>query len=329
MSPSTTRRRLLAAPAAFLLAPTLAPMLARAEDYPSRPIRIVVPYSAGGSSDAPMRVIAEQIARQFGQGVVVENKPGQGGIIGADVVAHSAPDGYTLLLCSNPQTISATLYTRLTFDPIEAFAPISLFSREPSVLVVHPSFPAKNLREFIAYVKANPGKVNFASSGNGSAQHLFTTNFLSEAGLQMTHVPYRGSAQAVTDLIGGQVPMAMPGLAAMVPHIQAGRLRPLAMSGAKRSPLLPDVPTFAESGFPGSTAYVWNGLVAPKGTPAEVIDRLNKELKIALTAPAVKAYMDKAAVEVITSTPTEFQSFLRDEKVRSAKTIKEAGLHID
>jgi tripartite-type tricarboxylate transporter receptor subunit TctC len=325
MSLSLTRRRLLAAPAVLCLGP----LLAQAADYPTRPLRIIVPYSAGGSSDAPMRAIAEQLSRQLGQACIVENKPGQGAMIGAEYVAHSAPDGYTLLLGSNPQTISASLYSRLTFDPVEDFAPISLFDREPSVLVVHPSFPARNLQEFIAYVKAHPGKINYASSGNGSAQHLFTAQFLAEADLKMAHVPYRGSAQAVTDVIGGQVPVAMPGLAAMVAHIQGGRLRALATSGGKRSPLLPEVPTFAESGYPGATAYVWNGLLAPKGTPPEVIDRLGKELKTALAAPPVKAFMDKAAVEVITDTPAAFLAFLREEKQRSARVIKEAGLHID
>jgi tripartite-type tricarboxylate transporter receptor subunit TctC len=325
MKPNLNRRQVLAATAAA----TLAPSLAWAQEYPSRPIRIVVPYSAGGASDAPMRVIAQELSKQLGQGVVVENKPGQGAMIGSEMVARAAPDGYTLLLASNPQAISANLYEKLSFDPLEDFAPISLFSREPSVLVVNPGLPVYTLKEFIEYVRARPGQVNYASSGNGSAQHLFTAMFLSAAGLKMTHVPYRGSAPAVQDVVAGQVPVTMPGLAAMIPHIRDKRLRPLATTGATRSPLLPDVPTLAESGFPGFSAYVWSGLMAPKGTPPAVVQRIHRELATAMRTPVVKAFMEKAAIEEIITTPAEMHAFMRQEKERSGKVIKETGVRVD
>jgi tripartite-type tricarboxylate transporter receptor subunit TctC len=302
---------------------------ARADDYPSRAIRIVVPYSAGGSSDAPMRVIAQEMAKQLGQAIIIENRPGQGAMLGSEYVSRAAPDGYTLLLASNPQAFGATLYSKLSFDPVEDFAAISLFGREPGVLVVNPNLPVKTLAEFIAYVKARPGQVDFASSGNGSAQHVFMAMFMSAAGLNMTHIPYRGSAQAVTDVVAGQVPVTLPGLAAMVPHIREHRLRALAVTGSSRSPLLPDVPTLAESGFPDISAYVWSGLVAPKGTPPAIIDRLNHELKVAMRSPTVTAFMNNASVETITDTPAEFQAFFREEKARSAKVIKDAGLGVD
>ena len=321
---SRARRGLVAALLAVISAPA-----ALAQEYPTHAIRIVVPYSAGGASDAPMRVIAQQLSKQLGQPFIIENKPGQGGMIGSEVVARAAPDGYTLLLGSNPQVISASLYPHLTFDPVEDFAPISLYGREQSVLVVHPSFPAKNLQEFISYVKDRPGTLDFASSGNGSAQHLFTLMFLSRANLQMVHIPYRGSGPATTDLLGGQVKVAMPGLAAMMVHIKDGRLRPLAVTGSTRSPLLPEVPTLAESGFAGYSAYVWNGLLAPKGTPRPIIERLNRELIAALKAPAVKAFMTGAAMEALGTTPEEYGAFLREEKERSAQIIKETGLRID
>jgi tripartite-type tricarboxylate transporter receptor subunit TctC len=233
------------------------------------------------------------------------------------------------VLASNPQAISATLYKNLTFDPIDDFQGISLFSREPSVLVVNPSMPVHTVREFIDYVKARPGQVNYASSGNGSAQHLFTAMFLNAAGLKMVHVPYRGSAQAMQDVIGGQVLVAMPGLATMVPHIRQGRLRALATTGTTRSPLLPDVPTVAESGFPGFSAYVWSGLAAPKGTPPAIVDRLHRELVTAMASPTVKAFMEKAAIETVTDSPAEMQAFMREEKERMAKVIREAGVHVD
>jgi tripartite-type tricarboxylate transporter receptor subunit TctC len=323
------RRMLACAASLSILLAGFATPAARADDYPSRAIRVVVPYSAGGSSDAPMRVVAQQLAQQLGQALVVENRPGQGAMIGTEFVARSAPDGYTLLLASNPQAISASLYKNLGFDPVGDFAAISLFVREPSVLVVNPQLPVRTLKEFIDYVKARPGKIDYASSGNGSAQHLFTAMFLSAAGLEMMHIPYRGSAQAVTDVVAGQVMVAMPGLAAMMPHIRDKRLIPLAVTSEKRSPLLPDVPTLAESGFPGFSAYVWSGLAAPKGTPPAIIDRLNRELKTAMTAPAVKAYMDNASVEIVTDTPAEFQAFFQQEKVRAAKAIQDAGLKVD
>jgi tripartite-type tricarboxylate transporter receptor subunit TctC len=319
------RRFLCLAAAGLCLAPTLS----TAQDYPSRPIRVVVPYSAGGASDGPMRVIGQELAKQLGQGVVIENKPGQGAMIGSELVARAAPDGYTLLLASNPQAISPNLYANLSFDPVEDFAPISLFGREPSVLVVNPKLPVRTLREFIEYAKARPGQLNYASSGNGSAQHLFTAMLLSAAGLKMAHVPYRGSAQAVQDVVAGQVLVAMPGLATMMPHIRDKRLVPLAVSGATRSPLLPDVPTLAESGFPGFTAYVWSGLVAPTGTPPAIVERLHRELRTALRAPAVKAFMEKAAIEEVTTTPEEMHIFMRGERERSAKVIKEAGVQVD
>ncbi|HZQ60656.1 MAG TPA: tripartite tricarboxylate transporter substrate binding protein [Casimicrobiaceae bacterium] len=326
MSIFNMQRWLIGFAAAFFCVASLS---ASAQEYPSRPIRVVVPYSAGGASDGPMRVIAQELSKQLGQAVVVENRPGQGAMIGAEIVARAAPDGYTLLLTSNPQAISASLYSNLTFDPVEDFAPISLFGREPSVLVVNPKLPVHSVKEFIDYVKARPGQVDYASSGNGSAQHLFTAMFLSQAGLKMSHIPYKGSAQAVTDVIAGQVPVAMPGLAAMVPHIRSGKLRALATTGAVRSPLLPDVPTLIESGFPGFTAYVWSGLVAPKGTPPAIIDRLNRELNIAMHSPPVKTFMDNASIEIVTTTPAELLAFTREEKERAAKIIKEAGVRVD
>ena len=319
--------------AAILLAATaclaLCASVARAQDYPSRPVRVVVPFSPGGAVDGPMRVIAQELSKRLGQQVIVDNKPGAGATIGTDVVAKAAPDGYTLLLASQTNAISATLYPKLSYDPIEDFAPISLIGREPGVLVVHPSLPVKTFREFVAYVKERPGQIDYASSGNGSGQHLFVALLASMTGMKMNHVPYRGSGQATADLLGGQVQVSIPGTAGMVGHIKAGKLRALAVTGAKRSPQLPDVPTVMESGVPGYEAYVWMGLLAPKGTPAPIIDKLFRELTQVLATSEVKTYMASAGIEVVGSTPAEFGAFFRSEKELWAKVIRETGAKID
>jgi tripartite-type tricarboxylate transporter receptor subunit TctC len=303
----------------------LAAHAAQAQEYPSRPVRVIVPFSPGGAVDGPMRIIAQELSKRWGQQVVVDNRPGAGATIGSDVVAKSAPDGYTLLLASQTNAIAATLYRRLPYDPVEDFTTISLIGREPGVLVVNPSLPVKNLQEFVAYAKAHPGQVDYASSGNGSGQHLFMAMLASMTGMSLSHVPYKGSAQATTDLIGGQVMASIPGTAGMVGQIKTGKLRPLAVTGATRAPQLPDVPTVAESGVPGYEAYVWMGLMAPRGTPAIVIDRIYRDLKEVLATKEVKAFMDAAGIEIVGSTPGEFAAFFEQERTKWARIIRETG----
>jgi len=322
------RWRLVASSIALAL-PLAAALPAVAQDYPSRPVKVVVPFSPGGAVDGPMRVIAQELSRRLGEQVVVENKPGAGATIGADLVAKSPPDGYTLLLASQTIAISATLYPKLPFDPIEDFAPITLIGREPGVLVVNPALPVKTLQELIAYAKERPGQLDYASSGNGSGQHLFFALLASSTGIKVNHIPYKGSAQATTDLLGGQVMMSIPGTAGMVGHIKAGKLRALAVTGATRSTQLPDVPTVMESGVPGYEAYVWMGLLAPKGTPAPIVDKIQREVVATLAAPDVKSYMATAGIEVVGSTPAEFGRFFRSEKDLWAKVIRETGAKVD
>ncbi|MEO8484876.1 MAG: tripartite tricarboxylate transporter substrate binding protein [Betaproteobacteria bacterium] len=301
---------------------------ASAQDYPTRPVRIIVPFSPGGAVDGPTRIVAQKLSERLGQQMIVENKPGAGATLGAAEVAKAAPDGYTLLLASQTNAISASMYAKLPFDPVEDFAPVMLIGEEPGVLVVHPSFPAKTLDEFIAYVRANPGKVDYASSGNGSGQHLFAAMFASMAGLNMNHVPYKGSGQATADLLGGTVPVAIPGTAGMMGHIKAGKLRALATTGAKRAESLPEIPTIAER-LPGYEAYVWLGILAPKGTPQPIIDRLHRELTAVMASPDVKAFYAGHNLEIVASTPAAFDAFFRAEKTRWARVIRETGAKID
>jgi tripartite-type tricarboxylate transporter receptor subunit TctC len=313
----------------LLLAALPLPALAQPTDYPNRPIRIIVPFSPGGAVDGPMRAIAEQMGRRLKQQVIIENRPGAGATIGSEAVAKAPPDGYTLLLASQTNAISATLYGKLAFNPIDDFAGISLLGREPGVLVVHPSLPVNSVAELVALAKKEPSKLNYASSGNGSGQHLFMAMFASMSGIQLTHVPYKGSGQAVTDLLAGTVPMAMPGAAAMVKHIRAGKLRALATTGRARAAQLPEVPTLAESGLAGYEAYVWMGLLAPRGTPRPIVEQLQREAKAALATPEVTTYMSDAGIESVGSMPAEMDAFFREERDRWAKIVKETGAKID
>ena len=302
---------------------------AQAQDYPNRPIRVVVPFSAGGAVDGPMRAIAQELGKRLKQQVIIDNKPGAGATIGSEMVAKSPPDGYTLLLASQTNAISATLYSKLAFNPIDDFAPVSLLGREPGVLVAHPSVPVKSVADVVALAKAKPTELNYASSGNGSGQHLFMAMFTSMSNIKMTHVPYKGSGQATTDLLAGTVQLAVPGTQAMLKHIKDGKLRPLATTGVTRSPLLPDVPTLAESGLPGYSAYVWMGMLAPKGTPPAIVDRLYRELKATMATPEVKGFFNEAGIEIVGSTPAEFDTYFREERDRWARIVKETGAKID
>jgi len=303
----------------------IVPVTAAAQDYPNRPVRVVVPFSPGGAVDGPMRMIAQELGKRWNQQVVIDNKPGAGATIGTEMVAKAPPDGYTLLLASQTNAISASLYPKLSYDPIEDFTPISLIGREPGVLVVNPALPVKSFQEFVTYVKARPGQVDYASSGNGSGQHLFMAMLASMTGMKLSHVPYRGSGQATADLLGGQVMASIPGTAGMVGHIKGGKLRPLAVTGSKRSPQLPDVPTIAESGVPGYEAYVWMGLMAPKGTPAAVVDRINRDVLEVLQTNEVRGYMSTSGIEIVGSTPAEFGAFFRAERDQWAKVVRETG----
>ncbi|HEY1327683.1 MAG TPA: tripartite tricarboxylate transporter substrate binding protein [Casimicrobiaceae bacterium] len=300
-----------------------------ADDYPSHAVKIVVPFSPGGAVDGPTRFIAQELSKRLGQPVAVENKPGAGATIGSESVAKAAPDGYTLLLASQTNAISATLYRSLSYDPIEDFEPITLIGREPGVVVVNPSLPVKTFAEFVAYAKAHPGQLDYASSGNGSGQHLFAALLFSQLDLKLNHVPYRGSAQATTDLLGGRVAVAIPGTAGMVGHIRAGKLRALAVTGARRSPQLPDVPTLQESGVKDYEAYVWMGLLAPKGTPSGIVDRLYREVGEVLATQDAKAFMAHAGIEVVASTPAEFGRFFRAERDLWGRVVRETGAKID
>jgi tripartite-type tricarboxylate transporter receptor subunit TctC len=322
------RRAALTLGAAAAVLFSAGPVMAQA-DYPNKPIKVIVPFSPGGAVDGPMRAIAEQLGKRLKQQVTVENRPGAGSTIGSAEVAKAPADGYTLLLASQTNAISVSLYPKLAFNPVEDFVGISLLGREPGVLVVHPSVPANTVAELRAYVKARPGQINYSSSGNGSGQHLFMAMFASMADIKPVHVPYKGSAQATTDLLGGTVQMSIPGTQAMVKHVKAGKLKALATTGVTRSPSLPDVPTLAESGLPGYSAYVWMGLLAPKGTPQPIIDRLNRELKAVLATPEVSGFMNEAGIEMVGSTPAEMDAYFREERNRWARIVKETGATVD
>jgi len=298
---------------------------AAALDYPTRPVRWIVPYPAGGTTDILARIIGQYLSEKMGQQFVIENRPGGGNNIGTDAVVHAAPDGYTVLLVNPAHGINATLYPKLGFNFIRDIAPVGGIMRVPNVMEVNPSIPAKTVAEFIAYAKANPGKINWASSGSGTSVHLSGELFKSMTGTDLTHVPYRGSAPALTDLLAGTVHVMFDNMPSSLPHIQAGKLRALGVTTAKRSDALPDVPTVADT-VPGYEASAWFGMGVPKGTPPEVIEKLNKEINAGLQDPKVKARLAELGGSVIPGSPADFGKVIQEETDKWAKVIKSANV---
>ena len=298
----------------------------QAASYPTRPIRLVVPFPPGGATDILARALAQRWSETLGQQVVVDNRPGAGGNIGSELVARAAPDGYTLLMGTvGTHAINASLYAKMPYDHVKDFAPVVLVAGVPNVMVVNPAVPAHTVQEFIAYAKANPGKVNFASSGNGTSIHLSGELFKVMTGVQMTHVPYKGSAPALQDLLGGQVQVMFDNLPPSLPHIKAGKLRAVAVTSARRAPALPDVPTIAESGLPGFEASSWFGVLAPAGTPAPIVTRLNAEANNWLGTPDAKEKMLALGANAIGGSPEDFAAHIRAETAKWAKVVKESG----
>jgi tripartite-type tricarboxylate transporter receptor subunit TctC len=306
------------------------PASAVAQSYPARPVRLIIPFSPGGAADVPGRILGDRLTKVLGQQVVIENRPGAGSTIGAEAAAKAAPDGYTLFMISNTHFVSAGLYKKLTYDSLNDFTPITQITAAPNILVIHPSLPAKNVKELIALAKSRPGQINYASSGNGSTQHLTGALFCKMAGINMTHIPYRGSGPVTADLIGGQVQVGFPGIAGMLPHIKAGKLRALGISSAKRSPELPDVPTIAEAGVKGYEMVAWFGIAAPKGLPREIQTRVHGDLlKVLKTADMQKSMRDVGQEVAYQERPEQFHEFMKVEAAKWAKVVQESGAKVE
>ncbi len=301
-----------------------------AQNYPNRPLRLVVPFSPGGAADVPGRILTQKMSEALGQQVVVDNRPGAGSTIGAEQVAKALPDGYTLLMISNTHFVSAALYKKLAYDSLDDFAPVTQVTSAPNIIVVHPSLPARTVRELIALAKANPGRIDYASSGNGSTQHLTGALFTKMAGIEMTHIPYRGSGPVTADLLSGQVTVGFPGIAGMLPHIKAGKLRALAVTSARRSPELPLVPTVAEAGVKGYDVTAWFGVAGPKGMPRDIVLKLHAELLRILKNPDVQKLLLNAGQEVAwQETPELFGEMLKLEAAKWARMVQESGAQVN
>lgn len=314
-----------------LLVTTLAlmPLPALAQAYPTKPVTIIVPYAAGGSLDVVTRILARSLTTRLGQTVLVENRAGAGSNIGAAYVAKSTPDGYTLFLASPATAINVSLYSKLNYDPEKDLTPVSLLTAVPSVLLIHPSAPYKSVAELVAHAKQNPGKLNYSSGGAGSSEHLGSEMFKFYAGVDVTHIPYKGGAPALADLMGGQVTMMFSNRIGALPHIRSGKLRALGVADGVRSPQLPDVPTFVEAGYPDLKVLVWSGIMAPTGTPAAIVDRLHAVITEAMQAPEMKAQMDEMGVTIASGGPAQFGEFLKSQIAQWRPIVKASGARVD
>lgn len=322
-----SRRRLLAAAGAALC--LAVPAFAQAQAYPTKPVKLVVPYPPGGPTDIVARLVAQKLSDAMGQQFIIDNRPGAGGNPGAELVARSPADGYTLVVATTAHAINPSLFKNLGYSLSKDFAPVSQLTSGPLVIVANPQLPAKNVAELIALAKSKPGELNFASSGNGQSTHLSAELFAAMAGVKMNHIPYKGSAPALTDTMGGQTQLMFDTMLSAMPHVKAGKLKALAMTSATRSPVAPDLPTVAESGLPGYEAIAWNGLLAPAGTPPEVLARLSAELKKVLAAPDVKDRFEAQGFAASWNSPEDFGRFMSAEVDKWAKVVKTSGAKVD
>ena len=314
-----------------ILAALAVPLSAHAQAWPSRQsIRFVVPYPPGGASDVTARVLGAKLSESLGQAVVIENRPGANGIVALELVAKAAPDGYTILMANlGPNAINPGVYSKLPYDAIKDFTPITLTTINPLVVLVTPALPVKSMPELIAYAKANPGKLSFASAGNGAANHLAGEMINGLAGIKMLHVPYKGDAPGVPDVMAGTVSMMFPTLIAGMPHIKSGQLRAIAVTSAKRSPSLPDLPSVAETGLAGFDAVSWGGVMGPAGLPPEIVNRLNTEINRFLKQPDVAERLKSLGAEIVGTTPDEFASYLKAEIGKWGKVARDNNIKLD
>jgi len=296
-----------------------------AQTYPSKPIRFIAPYAVGGGVDIVCRVLAPKLSESLGQQMVVENRPGAGAIIGSEALVKSAPDGYTIMMANIAHGANPALHSKLPYDTLRDFASVTLVALLPSILVVHPSLPVKSTRDLLAFGKSRPGQLNYGSAGTGSANHLTMELFKNATGMEAAHVPYKGGGPALIDLLGGQIPMMFITIPPAIAHVKAGRLRALAVSGVRRSPILPEVPTVAETGIKGFQVYEWQGVVAPAGTPKEIVARLNAEFNRALTAPDVKERIAGLGAEIAGGTPEQLTDHVKSEIALWTRVLKSAG----
>jgi len=313
----------------FAVAVLLAVVIPAQAQYPVRPVRLIVPFPPGGGTDTMARVVAPKLSEFLGQQVVAENRGGAGANIGAELAAKSAPDGYTLLLVTITNAIGASVYTKLNYDLVRDFAPITRLATTPHILVVHPSVPVKSVKEFIAFARARPGELAYSSSGSGSTAHLAGELFNSLTGVKTVHVPYKGGGPSMIALVGGEVSVCFATMPSAINYVKSGRLRGIAVTTAQRSPSTPQLPTIAETGIPGYEAGSWYGLSAPAGTPKEVIGRLHAETIKVMGLPDVKERLFNAGFEIVTSTPEQFAAFTRNEIQKWGKIVKAAGLKVE